>query len=453
MNINYISESGDVAISSHSIITNGAEGKAELKSPPKIADVKPSEHEIHQGVAYWGSSNTLPAQMVDDIEHTGILSGAIDAKVRIAIGKGPQPAIVTGRKEDGQEIIEFIRDTPIEDFLELNNIYKYSYDTMRDLFGLGNAWTTLLLNASRTEVLYFKREQAFKGRLGVDTRSGKAVSLLLSGDWEQWTNKDADKSHFKEVPLLDRDFPYLDLISRTKGHVFALALQYTLSGRDWYAPSPWWAARQWVKIARGVPSKKEAIYDNQMNIKYLINVNPQYWKYTYPDWDTMTAAKKKEAKTEFYKKIEENLTGGENSGKSIWNTQYFDNEKNDYVDALKIEVIDDKIKEGQLLPDSNAAVIEILIALQMNPSLFGAEFGSNDAYGGGAGSGSNIREAYLIQLMLIENERRITNTVFDIAKRVNGWAEKYKEKGQLVLRYPNQILTTLNTGAATKDIN
>lgn len=422
--------------------------KKEFKSPTPETDDKAN------GIAYWGTDNNLPLEMIKDVEATGVLSGAISAKARIALGKGPHPALFMGYAKDGTEEIEFINNNEITDWLELNNAFDYSDDSMQDLFKLGNGFTKLLFNHDRSYLSHFSREDAAMCRFGMpNERTGNVDKLYISSDWERFTSIESDKDKFKVLPLLDRKFPYQDLLSRKSGNVFALSMQYTLSGRSFYAPSPWYAARKWVKIAQGVPEMKEAMFKNQMSIKYLITIHPKYWEILKPGFNDLSPQQQVDVINEHNEKLHAALKGGDNSYKSILNTKVMDDDTRTVVNAIEITTIDDKIKDGKLLPDSNAADIEILLPLMINPSLFGVEFGNGDAYGGGAGSGSNIREGYLIQLMLVEKERRLINKVFDIAKRVNGWQKKYQDRGSLVLRYPSQILTTLNTGAATKNTN
>lgn len=451
MSSRYTSDTGDFAIRQKAVFLNGEQGRKEWLQPQKLKEPTAETYEQSLGVAYWGANNNLPAEMTADIEATGILSGAIDLKSRIGSGKGPMPALIKNITPDGQEVLEFINDNEIDDWLEMNNAWKYSIDTMIDLFSYGSAFTKMLTSPDRKMVTHFKRTQSNKCRFSVIGKSGRPENVFISGDWSRYTNPKSE--YVQTIPLLDRDYPLLDLHSRTSGNIFMLALQYSLRGRDYYPPSPWYSAQKWVKIAQGIPEMKKAMFDNQMTIKYLISIHPKYWELMTPGWSSLKDTEQKKIKEEFYDTVHETLVGGENAYKTIWSSQVMDDETQKLVDAVKIEAIDDKIKDGKLLPDSNAADIEILLPLMLNPSLFGVDFGGADAYGGGAGSGSNIREAYLAQVMLMETERRMTSSVFDIAKRLNGWHDKYRGQGRLVLRYPSLILTTLNTGANTQSVN
>ena len=112
---------------------------------------------------------------------------------------------------------------------------------------------------------------------------------------------------------------------------------------------------------------------------------------------------------------------------------------------IEIKPIDDTTKQGELLPDSAAANSEILFALMMNPALMGADT-PGGPYSGGAGSGSNIREAALVQVMIQEFERQQISRILNIVKKVNGWP------ADIVWRFPGLVLTTLDTGKSTKEV-
>jgi hypothetical protein len=117
------------------------------------------------------------------------------------------------------------------------------------------------------------------------------------------------------------------------------------------------------------------------------------------------------------------------------------------VPYMKITALDDKHKEGKLLPDSAAGNSEILFALMLNPALLGVDM-PGGMYGGGKG-GSNIREAFMVQILIREIEREFVCKPLMLAARVNGWKKKYPN---LSFRFPNHYLTTLDTGKNAKPI-
>jgi hypothetical protein len=182
--------------------------------------------------------------------------------------------------------------------------------------------------------------------------------------------------------------------------------------------------------------------NNQITLNYLVEIHPKFWETYSPAYSTANPEEKKKTQEEFYDKVEKYLVGGENSYKSLFTTSIIDVEGK-IEPGIKITQVDGKgIPEGKMLVDSAAANSEILFAMMINPALIGADT-PGGPYSGGAGSGSNIREEYLKQVMLMEVERIIIARRFDLVKRYNKWDP------DLVLRFPNKVMTTLNTGANT----
>jgi hypothetical protein len=83
----------------------------------------------------------------------------------------------------------------------------------------------------------------------------------------------------------------------------------------------------------------------------------------------------------------------------------------------------------------------------VNPALMGAGQ-PGGAYSANAG-GSNVRESYLVQMMLLEEERKMNLTHLNTVKRYNGWDKKFDKP--LVFRHQSGLLTTLDTGKSTKN--
>lgn len=426
--------------------TSGAVFTTMPQAGGEFSNPLPSPLNTLNNVAMWGSNNRLPYEMARDLEATGVLGAGIDAKARITVGKGPKPCRVIGVDKSGNEILEFITEGEIIDWLARSNAFKNFYAAAGDLHGFGQTFFQLLLSRDRSQIVAIKRHDVCECRLSKrDPVTLKSEYVYLSADWDQYMQVDAeDDPHVAKIPLLDMDFPLEDLQSRTEGFVFMLCVQYPLFGRQYYSPSSWMKSKKWVEIAKGIPAMKDAMFNNQMTIKYIVEIHPDFWTSFDPTYDTATAEGKLKIQEDFYDMVDKYLVGGDNAYKSLFSTQVFDKKSNQTISAIKITPVDDKIKDGKLLPDSAAANSEILFAIMLNPAIMGADM-PGGPYSGGAGSGSNIREAYLIQVMQVEPERQmLDNGVFGIVKRYNGW------ETTIVLRFPNQILTTLDTGANTQ---
>ena len=307
-----------------------------------------------------------------------------------------------------------------------------------------------LLSRDRKKIVGYKRIDASMCRFSKQNpKTGKSDWVFVSSEWDNWYGQaaEADKDEVIKVPLLDKDYPLLDLQNRTSGYTFMMAIQYPLTGKHYYPPSPWYAARRWVKIAQGIPQMKAAMFQNQITLKYIVEVHPEFWKMYDPTYASADAARKKSIQDNFYDGVDQYLSGGDNAYKSIFSTMIQEQGQNGVtsVPGIKITAMDDKVKDGKLIPDSAAANSEILFALMINPALMGAD-SPGGPYSGGAGSGSNIREAMLVQVAISELERKLITQPFIVLKGYNGW------NPNTVIRYPNMILTTLNTGANTQSV-
>lgn len=402
-----------------------------------------------------GAENQFPREMAEKIRQCGVLSAGIEAKARIAIGKGIRPVLVTGIDNKGEEIYEFVNDPEIDDWMEQNNIFKHSIQTIRNIIGYGWSEGRFILDNNGDKIMRYKTDDVAKLRLErKSATTGKIEHVYYAADWK--TIKPGDDEKFlKKIPLLEEDNEFDDLEERLKPiegeptalREFAIISRGPLNGHEYYPLPLWYSCWDWVEMTIKVPEMKVAMMNNQASIKYIITISPSYFSRGDSRWDSYTAEEKQEKFRAKATEINNHLVGNANAYKSIVSGSYIDPASLKEINDIRIEVLDDKIKDGKLLPDSGAANKEILFALMINPAIMGANTFGGD-YSGGAGSGSDIREAYLVQIMLMESERQMNANLFDVVKRWNKWTDRYKGK-VLKFRYPSLILTTLDTGGST----
>jgi len=440
---------------------------AQSNNPDAKKFTNPTERQLQTyPYAYWGTNNDLPIKMGQDIEECGVLNAALDAKARIAVGKGIQPFLLTNINADGKEELEYVDDAEISDFFDLNDSFGFSINSCYDLFGYGWTVQQLLLSRNRQKINRIKRTDVYEARL---ERKNKSTGLIdhvyLSADWSCFNSMDSE--YVSKIPILEENAEIYDIGERTE-YEFAILNRQLRNGHQYYPPPLWYSTKKWVDIAKSVPQMKKAMFNNQMTIKYLVTISQNYWRRIHTQWDIFTPEKRKTIQEDKLDEIDKYLTGSDNQYKSIFANSYVDPVTKTEVPDIKIDVLDDKVKDGKLLPDSAAANSEILFALMVNPALFGAGQ-PEGAYSNNAG-GSNIRESYMVQLMLLEWERRQNSKSFNIVKRYNGWDKRLeversivavnaqndpatpqkKIKPKLVFRYPSGLLTTLDTGKSTK---
>jgi hypothetical protein len=399
--------------------------------------------------AYWGTDNNMPKSLADHIENCGVLGAALDAKARISAGKGIQPFILENIDNDGNENLTWVNDAEINDWLEQNSLFEKSLDFSFDKNAYGWRCGSYILDKKRQKIERITRKDVYEVRLQKKSSAGFINSIYMSADWQRYSSG-FNKNYHVQVPALKEDFELWDLQNRSSGYEFAFIDRRRRNGRQYYPYPLWWAAREWVKVARAVPGHKNIQFGRQISLQYIVKISAKYWSNNYPGWDQMDPDNKMAIANEKYDEIDTWLSGSANAYKSLFCGTYIDPISGKEIDDIKIESVGDKTTDGKMLPDSAAANSEILFALMVNPALMGAGQ-PGGPYSSNAG-GSNVRESYLTQMMLLQEEREMNSVHLSLVKKFNKWDLKFPNK-TLVFRHQSGLLTTLDTGKSTKNEN
>jgi hypothetical protein len=399
--------------------------------------------------AYWGDNNLDPVAYAADIEACGVLNAAIETKARMAIGRGFLPFILTDVQPDGTEVVKYVNDPEILKWLELNEDFLHGWKNIRNLVGYGWGSTQCVMSKDKKTINRIKATDVYQARLKKFNKKNQIESLFLYGDWTKAITKD----QLVTLPILEEGNELEDLQNRAGSAGEFVVLHRMLTNGRMYYPRPlWMSAKAWVDLTKSIPALKNKLNQRQIFIKFLIIISPQYWTKFHDDWDDYTPEKKEQIMMEKYDEIDEFLTGTDNAGKTITAGCYVDPVTKEVIPDIQITAIDDKMADGKYLPDSAAADKQILFSMFLNPAIWGGNL-LGDGASGGAGSGSDIREAAAVQLVLMHAERMLNLKVFNLVKYYNGWYDKYKDEGMLVFRYQNSILTTLDTGKSAQNLN
>lgn len=394
----------------------------------------------------WGKNNLLPQEMVADIETCGILSGIIDGKARFTLCEGLAPAIVERSAEGKKVVKEWVKDAEIKEFLETNNDFLQCFGWLKDLMGMGNAAVQFILDNEYKKIVRFKRTDISEARFQKMDKAGKIANMFLCADWKAVTS--ADDKTVRKVRLLDPNNPVNDLKEKAQKRIaeHALAVRYPSWGKHYYSVPLWYATYKWVKIAQGVPEMKAALFQNTMRLKYMVTIYPQYWIDAFPDqWDQFTAEEKELKREQVFNDINNYLVGAKNAHKSIFADGYIDPVSGKANPNIEIKAIEDNTKAGEYLPDSAAANSEIAFAMLWNNALTGGNQASG-LYEQSQG-GSNVRESFLMQVIIHEFERQLINYIMSVPKYFNGWDKTYPGLEFII---PATILTTTDTGGSVK---
>jgi hypothetical protein len=190
-----------------------------------------------------------------------------------------------------------------------------------------------------------------------------------------------------------------------------------------------------------VPSFLKKAYTNQITWKWHIQIPYAFWDKQFPANQYATVDLRKAAIEEYMDDVENNLCGLDNADKPIFTFFEINPMNGKAEEKWIIEPLNNKLNNEQNLVTSAAANSEIMFAIMVNPNVMGAGM-PGGAYAGNSG-GSNIREAYLVNVANAWLDRQTILDPIEIYHRYNGGPENIE------WRFRNTVLTTLDSGAGT----
>jgi hypothetical protein len=264
--------------------------------------------------APWGGNNLEPVRYAADIENVPALSGTIETKARMAIGRGFLPFLIKNVGTDGTEELEFVNDPDILSWLELNADFLHGWQNIYNLGAYGWGATQMVMSKDGNQINRIKATDVYQARLKKLSTSKRIESMYLFGDW----TKAIDKEDLVTLPVLEEGNELQDLQNRKgKAGEFVILHRMLKNGAIYYPKPLWMAAKAWVDVAKSIPALKNALNVNQISIKYVIIISPEYWEKFHEGWDSYEPDKKEQIMKDKYDEIDTFLTGDEQPAKAL----------------------------------------------------------------------------------------------------------------------------------------
>ncbi|MDJ1500460.1 hypothetical protein [Xanthocytophaga agilis] len=391
--------------------------------------------------ARWGDDNLFPQNITREIEANTIIGSTLDWKARALYSGG----IMYGSRsydEKGEEKFTPFIDVDIEEFIFKSNVLRYLIEASTDLYYFYNVFPEIILSEDRSQVVSISAQEATFCRWArQDQNDGLIKKCFINANWDKEGSDYLDNS----VPVID---PYYASVDKVKGDTsskYIYPVSYPTPGKVYYQLAHWDSIRVsgWYEVAKAIPAFKKALFGNQVITQYHVEISKEYWSDKYPNWNSLPIEKKKELMTEELEAFDRRMSGIDNAGKSIMTS--FEHEELHGKDHSywKINPIDNKIKSGIYIEDSQEASSHILYALSVDPTIIGSAPGK----GMGGGSGSDKREAFNMYISLCDVHAHLILEPLQFIAWYNGWSKKYPG---FTWRFRRPILQTLDKVTPSK---
>ncbi|GAA4327434.1 hypothetical protein GCM10023149_30810 [Mucilaginibacter gynuensis] len=401
-------------------------GKAVASSyTPAVTADSPAIYDLGniQDIAYWGDANTFPQDIIALAEKSTELPSLLDWKARAAQG-----AMILPYERYYDEATNEWKERPITDptivnFFLSETTKRYYREAYTDFYWFWNVFPDLIKNDEGNKIAYIGTHEASWCRWYKMNPKGIIEKMALSSQWASGIFDDKGPYGMKLDVVNPYDWNLVESLKKNdKIKRFVYPVSYPSPGKAYYQLAPWDGIRTsgWLALAAQIPAFKKAIMENQMHIKYLIRIPTNYWPAVYPEWDSLKPEEKTAKKKLKLDEINLKLTNVENAGKSILNEVGYD-VNGEKLPGWDIDVIDDKLKDGAYIEDSQEASAHLLRALGLDGTLVGSGPGRNL----NAGGGSDKLIAFNMYCALLGPQRQVVDEPVYFIARYNGWYESH----------------------------
>lgn len=388
--------------------------------------------------ARWGSDNKWPQTVIEKLSKSSVGKRGLRFNSKAHYGRGISLVKEDFSKGETKLIAQPWESYPeIKGFMDRVRHKRFLKEMIEDFEWFMICFPEMIPTNDYSQIYSVRHLEAAFCRWK-KTETGVIEKMFYSPKWGTVTQPAA--IDLEEVPVID---PWLspeqarEWMKKNRVKKFIYPTFYPTPGRQYYPDADWHTVVRngWIEVASAIPELKKKMHENQLNIKYHIKIPVTYWQTKYPEWKRYDEKAQQSRKKDTLEEFDDFLTGSNNAYKTFISEFAVDKIKGTPMPGWEITPIEDPIKDGKHIIDSQAANSEILFALGVDLTLIGAGFPGGKL---GAGSGSDKREAFNIYFALKQADREVTLEPFEFIKNFNGWPQ------DLHFKYNDWKLTPLN---------
>ena len=419
---------------------------------PLIKKDKSGKETKYLGVVPWGEDNTMPQRIMEACKASPQSTSALLFNITLGYGDG----ITYGKyeTENGKKkFVEHFDNKEINDFFENNDIQLYLLEQMTDMYWFYNICPEIGLSPEKKIVELLSKEMAFSRWEKMNPETGLIEHHFYSGKWQ----KNPTSAEIDVTPVLNPHNTVRDLkirmglmadpkttktIKDPKNYRFIVPVSFPTPGRRYYQKAYWLSIIEsgWLDYARKIPEFKNALMDNQMTIKYHIELSSDYFLEIFKAEGITEDENKKTRIRKEYADLDKFLSSTKNTGKSVVSFVRYSPDGKE-LRRMKITPIENNFKGGEFIDDSEEASNIIAYGHGVHQGIIGSAPGKNKTI-----SGTEARELFIIKQALMKPFRdRILRPLY-VIKQFNNWPE------DIHFAIPNMVLTTLDKGTGSEKV-
>lgn len=429
---NLTEQNGVQAIARTTVTSRAGEPASDTGKPKPAISKYPLEVDTGYDYAPWGGDDQYPNRVYAKLSKVAIAEQAVTKMAKRMFGNG----LIYVKEADLQKTAKPERHyhPDVELFLQENHIEtEWLFPQCMEWQVLWNTFHEMKLSLSKRFIVALFHKEAPFCRLSKQDVRGNVNYLLYDTRFAfsryhrsqlNQNERNSDGTITTAIPLMTW-WDANSFFKKLRGYTFAWHSRPRF-GRQIYYPMPpaqgLFKTNGWLDSAADVPRIVNAMQKNQINLKYQILVDSEYFRIIYPEWDNYDSKQREIALDKFEDDINRKLVSPDKQYSSI--ISIFDNDNLTGNTKGKIEVIaiDDKIKSDAWVPGAERANFEIVQGLGAHPTDFGLarENGSM-----GAGSGSDKREVWNSQILENTIEQMYVLAPLNFIARYNRWGVRF----------------------------
>lgn len=369
-------------------------------------------------IKYWGGNNLLPQERELLVSDNNIVGSLIQTKRDITLGVEPMAYMERFEKDSKGKMTRIIDEVamPIEakDFFEEIDIEDYMMTASADLLFHSNVFTEFICKAGG-QVTSIQHKPCKFIRAEKQDNKGVINNYYHNGFWHKIQSKDAE---ITQIQAYKKKAEF-----QAK---FLLHLGDKFLNDSYYNIPTWWGSRTWIELANAIAVFHKSNLKNGFTIRYLIEVDENYFKDNTTRAQTPEEIKESKLRTdkarqEITDTINEVLSGEENAGRAIFAEMRTLKTNGQQLSNVKITPIQADLKDEALIKLFEASNTATISAQAIHPTLAAIETA------GKLSSGTEIRNAFLMYLAIkAPLPRRILWKPIDIVAKKNAWNPNIK---------------------------